>query len=236
MTARIEEVNCFKMLISESLFVGELSEIAERVQEKIREFCLQEMQILLGMRKAKVDQQFSDPEIQALKHLAGLTLKAKGIKVSSSPVLAQTKVPVQPQQPSPPQLRLRQQFSGPDIKEEKAVQPQSLPATPVERVKKKGRPSKVSEAGPKVTKVKSTVGIRDLNTGEMIYPVLEIKEPPKALSGAQPLPMPSLQQIYSQGVQMNAGGQQMIMATGSNVNGNEAQATMDLALAASLRK
>jgi hypothetical protein len=239
MDSRIEQINCYRLLMQESLFIGELSEVAETVQNEVREFILERMQVLLGMRQSKVDAQFDENEVKALKHLAGLTLKAKGIKVSSSPVLVSPKVQTPPPPAPKPQLRLRQ-VEEPRVESE--VRQQSVQsshpvvATPKESIKKKGRPPKET-LGPKnsVKKIKSPKGIMNHDTGEIIYPEIELKEQVKPLpgSGAQPLPMPSLQQVYSQHGQMNNGFQ---MRGSSNLSGVENQAFLDLAMAATLKK
>jgi hypothetical protein len=76
---RLEEANCLKALLNNSLFEEPLSPIAKRVERKIRAFIHAELKVLLGINTIKPEVKlFSDDELSVLKALAGKALSKFG--------------------------------------------------------------------------------------------------------------------------------------------------------------
>lgn len=99
---RLEEANCYKALLSNSLFEEPLSPIARRVERRIRSFIHTELKTLLGIEVVKVEPKlFSNDELQVLKALAAKVLsknKELGIQLPAPVIEA-------PQAASVPQVK-----------------------------------------------------------------------------------------------------------------------------------
>ena len=189
----IEQINCYRLLLNDSLFSGTLSPVAIVVQNEIREFIVERIQILLGQKSPKVEAQFSDMEVRLLKDLSTALLKKQGkVTVASSPVLSKT-VAVTPK-PAPAPLKLNKvegpkpSFEEVSISEGSFTIPLPAKTAPVQLVpesvaSKRGRPK-----GSK--KVLSPKTITDKNTGEVIRPTIEVKGQVRP-EGQQPMRMPA---------------------------------------------
>jgi hypothetical protein len=91
---RLEEANCFKALLNNSLFEEPMSPIAEKVEKRIRDFIRKELKVLLGLStpptpvKQVVSSQFSVEEEKILKGLAAKVLSREVQSGRQEPVVA----------------------------------------------------------------------------------------------------------------------------------------------------
>ncbi len=118
---RLEEANCLKALLNNSLFEEPLSPIAKRVERRIRAFIHTELKVLLGIKVVKEEVKlFTDNELDVLKALAGKVLSKNPPRSEETPVVVPAKldpVPVVKKNPSPP----------PPVKVRKAREPKAKP-------------------------------------------------------------------------------------------------------------
>lgn len=86
-TQRVEEANLFKLLINQQVFAPNSArpEILSAVNAKIKQFAINELQMLLGLKTPETQQstasipaQFSEEEAAVLRMLIGKVLKTQG--------------------------------------------------------------------------------------------------------------------------------------------------------------
>ncbi len=132
---RLEEANCLKALLYNSLFEEPLSPIAKRVERRIRAFIHAELKTLLGINEAPVKLKATPPlfeadELTILKALArkAISKLAPGTVVSSpEPVAAPVIVEAPKAAPEPVVKRM----AAPEgIKVRRAKAPKTKPKTP----------------------------------------------------------------------------------------------------------
>jgi hypothetical protein len=189
----IEQINCYRLLLNDSLFSGTLSPVAQVVENEIREFIVERIQILLGKRAPRVEAQFSEAEVKALKQIAKTMEKFQGKQSSApSPVLNKTVIASKPAPPAP--LRLNK-VEGPKAEQSQQEVIYSIPASSIPQIvqpsvaplkNKGGRPK-----GSQSKKIVSPKPIVDKNTGEVKYPVIETKGQVRPSGPVQPARMPA---------------------------------------------
>ncbi|MDE2425747.1 MAG: hypothetical protein KGO96_07555 [Elusimicrobia bacterium] len=215
---RLEQANCYKLLLNDSLFAGELSPIAAQVQEEIRQFITDRLETLLGIKAEKTQSVFSDEEITALKTVANTLLSKPKLLGSTTPKLPPTlnkQVPVKK-----PELRLKKTvFSeAPKVKfvetveeesqyqEPESMQPvvQAPVKAPVQVKRKGGRPKKVITSPVAITRPDGTVVHPEINMEGQVKP---------GPAAAKPAPMPSM---AAQNMMMAAQAGEMANSVASN--------------------
>lgn len=143
---RLEEANCYKALLQNSLF-EEPGPIAQKVESKVRDFIRKELKILLGLEHPNATVEtiansvFNSKEIEALKALAAKVLEREN-KTTNIPSVNQTPV--------------SNVSNVPEVKKATiAAVEQPKPASNQIQQSKKGRPRK-GTTKPKIAEVEET--------------------------------------------------------------------------------
>lgn len=146
---RIEEANLFKLLITQQVFApGSANpQILASVNNKIKQFAIRELELLLGIdsgqRVEQVKSPFDEDETQALKILASKVLK-RDVKPAT---VLDKKAELQPitAMAAPKQVSPSIAMAQPSLARSMANRPTSTQSIPKKVPPKKSRPSKKNE-------------------------------------------------------------------------------------------